>query len=135
MTDQPTTHADLGPLGAGSDAARRIADAVRLHLIADPAYNEGRWVAFRLEDGECRPETFASKSEAIERVGMFSSLYGFVKILPMGISYQEAESFLRTSRLIAKNPRVKWLGTDADAPDNRNDLILSPFTRPIGKAR
>ena len=42
---------DPGPLGAYSDAARRISDAMTLHLLADKDGNRGKWLAFRLSDG------------------------------------------------------------------------------------
>lgn len=126
MTNVPNSYADPGPLGAYSDAARRIADAVTLHLTADPLNSPGKWVAFRLADGECRPDKFDSKRDAIRHCGGFSSLYGFVQILPMGMPYREAESFLRTSRAIADNPNLRWRQTDADAPAEH--LEVNPTT-------
>lgn len=42
---------DPGPLGAYSDAARRVSDAITLHLLADGDGNHGKWCAFRLSDG------------------------------------------------------------------------------------
>jgi hypothetical protein len=42
---------DPGPLGAFSDAARRISDTITMHLLADGDGNFKKWCAFRLFDG------------------------------------------------------------------------------------
>jgi hypothetical protein len=42
---------DPGPLGAYSDAARRISDTITMHLLADGDGNHLKWCAFRLSDG------------------------------------------------------------------------------------
>lgn len=52
MTDESAMAGDPGALGLYSDAARRISDAVTLHLLADPDGNHLKWCAFRLSDGE-----------------------------------------------------------------------------------
>jgi hypothetical protein len=51
MSTDSAMAGDPGPLGAYSDAARRISDAMTLHLLADGDGNFGKWLAFRLSDG------------------------------------------------------------------------------------
>lgn len=50
MTDSNLA-GDPGPLGAYSDAARRISDTITLHLLADGDGNHLKWLAFKLSDG------------------------------------------------------------------------------------
>lgn len=50
MTDSNLA-GDPGPLGAYSDAARRVSEAITLHMLADGDGNFGKWCAFRLSDG------------------------------------------------------------------------------------
>lgn len=124
---RPNSYADPGPLGAYSDAARRIADAVTLHLTADPEGAAGRWLAFRLEDGTPDPTLYDARSDLIRAKGLFARYWGALKILPMGMSYQEAESYLKTSRAIADNPNLRWKATDADSPIAMTDQLLMPL--------
>ncbi len=123
------SHADAerGPLGTYSDAARRISDAVTLHLTVDPAGNSMKWIAFRLSDGECRPEVFGRKADAMRAVGMFASLYGFAQLLPSGMTPRQAASYLKTCRQVADDPRLRWRQTDADAPADQVEQILTPL--------
>lgn len=126
---RPNSHGEPGPLGAYSDAARRISDAVQLHLLADPAGNEGRWLAFQLADGVPDPTLYDSRSDVIRVKGVFAKNWGALKILPMGISYAAAESYLKTSRAIADNPNLRWKATDADSPVSATDQLLMPLNR------
>lgn len=125
----PNSYADPGPLGAYSDAARRIVEAVNLHLIADPSGAEKKWLAFSLDDGRCDPSIYDTKAAAILSKGIFAKRWGFLQILPMGMTAQEAESFLRTSRMIADNPNLRWRQTDADAPSEHIETMLMPLNR------
>lgn len=121
--------AEPGPLGAYSDEARRIADEYQLHLIADAAGNEGRWMAFRLDDGTCDRTLYGSRSEAIRAKGLFAKHWGIIKILPMGISYAAAASYLETCRRVAANPNLRWKATDAESPVADGDMLLMPMNR------
>jgi len=125
----PKSYAEPGPLGFFSDAARRIADAVSLHLVADPEGTAGRWLAFRLDDGTADPTLYDSRSDLIRAKGLFAKHWGALKILPMGLPYQEAESYLRTSREIADNPNLRWKATDADSPIAATDQLLMPMNK------
>lgn len=51
MNAESAMAGDPGPLGAYSDAARRVSDAITLHLLADGDGNFGKWLAFALSDG------------------------------------------------------------------------------------
>lgn len=127
--DVPNSYAQPGPLGFYSDAARRISDAVQLHLLADAEGNSGRWLAFRLDDGTPDPTLYDSRSDLIRSKGLFAKHWGALKILPMGIPYREAESYLKTSREIADNPNLAWKATDADSPISTTDQMLMPMNR------
>lgn len=129
MTELPNSHAEPGPLGAFDDAARRIADAFRLHMMADPAGNEGRWMAFRLDDGTCDQTLYDSRSDAIRAKGLFAKHWGVIKLIPTGISYAAAASYLKTCRQVADNPNLRWKATDADSPISLADQLLMPLNR------
>ena len=129
MTSLPNTKADPGPLGAFSDEARRIADTYNLHITADPAGSEGRWMAFRLSNGECDQTLYDSRSDAIRAKGLFAKHWGLIKIIPTGINYVAAASFLRTCRAVADNPQLRWKATDADSPISAADQLLMPMNR------
>lgn len=123
------TAADLGPLGVGSDAARRIADAVSLHLTVDADGNVGRWLAFRLSDGNPDPTLYDSKPAAMRAKSLFGDLYGYLPILPTGCSVAEAESYLRTCRMVADNPRVRWRNHDDSAPESATSSLILPLRK------
>lgn len=129
MTDLPKSYAEPGPLGFYSDAARRIADNYTLHLTADPNGAEGKWLAFALEDGRCDPTLFDSKADAIRSKGIFARRWAYALILPTGMSYQQAESYLKTARMVADNPNLRWRQTDPDAPSEHVETILMPMNR------
>ena len=135
MTDQPNSFTDPGPLGAYSDAARRIADSYALHLVAAPLEAEGKWMSFALEDGRCDPTLYDNKADAILAKGIFAKRWGYVQVLPMGMNYQAAESFLRTARMVADNPNLRWRQTDASAPSEHIETNLMPLNREGLKGR
>lgn len=119
----------MGPLGAGSDAARRISENYALHLLADADGAVNRWMAFRLENGECDPTLYDSKQDAMRVKGAFARYWGFTVILPTGMDARQAESYLRMCRMVADNPRLRWMNTDADAPADQSSSLILPFRR------
>lgn len=125
----PNSYADPGPLGAYSEAARRICDAVQLHLTADPLGAEKKWLAFSLEDGRPDQTLYDFKADAIRSKGIFAKRWGYLQILPMGMTPQEAESFLRSCRMIAANPNVRWRQTDPEAPSEHIETMLMPLNK------
>lgn len=123
------SHADVDrdALGLYPDAARRLSDTVTLHLTVDPLGAPGRWLAFRLADGECRPTTYESKRAAMRDVGMFAAVYAYAQIHPMGMSPRHAASYIKTCRAVAENPRLRWRQLDYEAPAEDVELTLMPF--------
>lgn len=93
----PAQYVAPGPLGLYSDAARRIADAVALHLQADYDGTVGRWVAFALADGASDGTTYEWKADAM-RHQLYPELCCYLKILPDGMSPRGAELFLKFNR-------------------------------------
>lgn len=65
MTDSNLA-GDAGPLGVYSDAARRVSDAITLHLLADGDGNFGKWLAFRLSDGTSDGVVYDTPVEAAD---------------------------------------------------------------------
>lgn len=128
MTENRTA-ADLGPLGIGSDAARRIHDAYTLHLTVDAEGNEGRWMAFALEDGQADNTLYDSKNDAMRSKGVFAKNYGYMPILLTGCSVREAESYLRMCRMVARDPRLEWRNSDYTAPEAETSRLILPFHR------
>jgi len=119
----PTT-ADAGPLGFYEDAVRRIVDAVTEHLTHDPLGSPHRWMAFRLETGECDKTLYDSRSDVIRIKGMFAKRWGALQILPMGMRLAEAAAYLKFSRQVADNPNLRWKLTEADIPAEIADQAL-----------
>jgi hypothetical protein len=58
---------DPGPLGAYSDAARRVSDAMTMHLTVDAAHAVNKWMAFRLSDGGTDNVLYDDPFEAADR--------------------------------------------------------------------
>lgn len=128
MTENATA-ADLGPLGLGSDAARRIHDAYTLHLTVDAEGNEGRWLAFALTDGTADHTLYASKNDAMRAKGVFAKNYGYMPLMLTGCSVREAESYLRMCRMVAADPRLQWRNADYSAPESETSRLILPFNR------
>lgn len=74
------------------DAAKRIVEAVTLHLLADTD-NAGRWIAFSLADGTPDPTSYPSKADAV-RCQLDPRFYGYLQINWTGITQREALSLL-----------------------------------------
>ena len=88
------------PDGSHSDAAKRAADMVNLHLFANPGGGAvRRWVAVALADGRSDQVLYDSKRDAVRHQHHNEQLYAFICISPGGMSVCEAESFLRWNRL------------------------------------
>jgi len=116
MSNWNRSSADPGPLGVFDDATRRIVDAVTEHLTHDPLGAPHRWLAFRLSDGVCDKTLYDSRSDVIRVKGMFAKHWGALQILPMGMRLQEAAAYLKVSRQVADNPRLRWKLTADDIP-------------------
>jgi hypothetical protein len=80
-----------------SDAARRLADAVNLHVTVDREGNTGRWLAARLSDGVADATLYDTREEAV-RYQLHEQLCVYVCIPPTGMPYNEAETLLNFTR-------------------------------------
>jgi hypothetical protein len=86
--------------GDHSDAAKRIADAYRLHRLADPYGNIGYWMACRLDDGSTDFVLYESKPIAIRHQHHNENYYTFIQIVPSSMTECEAEVMLKTARMV-----------------------------------
>jgi hypothetical protein len=86
-------------------------------------------MAFRLDDGTCDQTLYDSRSDLIRAKGLFAKHWGAIKLIPTGINYQAAESYLKTCRQVADNPNLRWKATDADSPISATDQLLMPMNR------
>lgn len=84
-------------------------------------------MAFRLDDGTCDPTLYDSRSDAIRAKGLFAKHWGVIKLIPTGINYAAAASYLKTCRAVADNPNLRWKATDADSPISATDQLLMPM--------
>lgn len=82
-----------------SDAARRMADAVSLHIVADPA-NAMKWIAVRLADGTADPVVYDTRCDAVSHHWWDEKYWAFVQLHPGGMQYREAEVFLAYHRAL-----------------------------------
>lgn len=82
-----------------SDAARRMSDAVNLHVQALGVQASGRWVAIRLSDGGSDGVLYDYRRDAILHQ-LHEKLCCYVRIPPFGqmMSTREAESYLTLHR-------------------------------------
>ncbi len=81
-----------------TDAAKRAADQVHLHLAAIGLDAVRKWVAIRLSDGGSDGTLYDRKQEAV-RHQLDEFLCCYVCIPPNGMTICQAESFLRTNRM------------------------------------
>jgi len=81
------------PSSPYSDAARRLADAVTLLAIADPA-NLMKFTAVRLADGQCDNVVYDARSDAAFAHWFEEKYWCFPQIHPGGMLPKEAEVFL-----------------------------------------
>ena len=102
MESKSRLASDPGPLGVYSDAARRLSDAVSLHMTVSKTDAVGRWVASRLSDGWTDGSLYDTKRDAMRHTTV-PELYCFVKIPFEGMNYQEAEIFLNYNRQLYDN--------------------------------
>jgi hypothetical protein len=82
---------------AYSDAARRCADIVNLHVMAEGA---GRWCAIRLSDGGSDGAIYDSREQAISHQ-LRPEYCTYVLIPPDGMDPKEAEALLGYWRALA----------------------------------
>jgi hypothetical protein len=81
-----------------SDAAKRLSDTYRLHRLADPIGNTGRWFACALADGSSDHVLYDTRRDAVTHQRHNETYYCFVQIVPHDMNHCQAESFLGTHR-------------------------------------
>ncbi len=77
-----------------TDAARRMADAVNIHMHAVGFAASGKWVACKLADGSSDGVLYDTKLQAITHQKMDEKYYAYVMIPPTGMSVAQAERYL-----------------------------------------
>lgn len=88
-----------GPLGTYSDAARRISDAVTLHLLADGDGNFGKWLAFRLTDGTSDGVVYDTPVDAADHQLHYKQC-AYIQIHRGGLSAKGAQVMLTYYRTV-----------------------------------
>lgn len=88
---------DSGPLGIYSDAARRLSDAVSLHLTVSGFAAAGKYIAARLSDGATDGVLYDTKADAV-RHQLHETQCAYVCVPPDGMGYREAEIYLAFNR-------------------------------------
>lgn len=105
-----------------SDAARRVSDAINLHVAALPVetlISPGRWVAVRLADGHHNGQAYDSRYGAVLDHHNLAMPYAFPRVPIDGCTPRMAESLLKMWRLAYDN------GLRLDPVELRGgDLIL-----------
>ncbi len=96
---------DPGALGIYSDAARRISDAVNLHLVADPDGNHKKWIACRLSDGESDGVLYDDPVAAADHQLHYKQC-AYIQIHRGGISPKAASVMLTYYRTCFDNDRL-----------------------------
>ena len=81
-----------------SDAAKRLADAINLHIHAQGDAAFFRIIAFRLDDGRSDGALYDSRDDAIRHTRAKPGIWAFAQIQPNGSNPQEAESALKWAR-------------------------------------
>jgi hypothetical protein len=88
------------PLGGHTDAAKRVSDTARLHVLAHGQAAIGRWFACRLEDGSSDNTLYDSKRDAVRHQHHNEQYYAFLAISPGDITVCMAEEFMAQARLL-----------------------------------
>jgi hypothetical protein len=82
------------------DAAKRLSDAVTLHMLATNNSAAGSWIAARLSDGGTNGDVYETREQAIRHNPDY---HCYLLIPPDGMGIQAASIFLRFNRVLFKN--------------------------------
>ena len=108
LTDQGTTEAF-----GFSDDAKRLADAINLHIHAQGSDAFFKIIAFRLEDGSSDGNLYDDRDDAIRHTKAKPGIWAFAQIHPTGSTPREASSALRWARFTYHD-----LGARIDSADD-----------------
>lgn len=95
----PAQFVSPGPLGRYSDAAHRMSDQAREFLTRNGIEGIGKWLAFRLDTGECKAGPADHKYELVRHLTRHSDekLYAYW-CAAADLSPRSAEAFLKFNR-------------------------------------
>lgn len=85
------------PLQRYSDAARRMSDAISLELSIDPDHAYGKYMAFKLRNGETDRVLYDTRTDAVRHQRSMDPMC-YVQIHPGGMLPQHCERFLAAHR-------------------------------------
>lgn len=88
------------PTQADLDAAKRLSDAVALHLVADFDQAIRSIVVVKLEDGSTDGVLYASWDDACAKGVPDPRWYAPLRITPDGINERDARLWMRTMRML-----------------------------------
>ncbi len=120
MARRPNSNNLLGNLTENSDAAKRISDTVKLHLVAatDIMDAVGKWCVFALRDGTSDGVMYDTKEDAVRIKKSHAKDFCYLQIAPDGISQKDAWHFLKVNR----HPRINT----TDPAHRINPMIYEP---------
>ena len=81
-----------------SDAAKRLADAINLHIHAQGDAAFFKVIAFRLDDGRSDGALYDHRDDAIRHTRSKPGVWAYAQIQPNGSNPQEAEAALKWAR-------------------------------------
>jgi hypothetical protein len=81
-----------------TDAAKRVSDTFRLHRLADPIGNTGRWFAASLADGSSDGTLYDTRRDAVTHQHHNEQNYTFIQIIPADMNPCQAESHMGAIR-------------------------------------
>lgn len=128
MSDQATITAPVY-----SDAAKRLANAINLHIHAQGDQAFYRIIAFRLDDGSSDGALYDNRDDAIRHTRSKPGVWAYAQVDPTGSNPREAEAALRWARFTYFD-----LGARIDSgsdPEPIRPNQLADFRRLVGSAR
>lgn len=115
------------------DAARRLAERHN-ELLANLSREEiiaGRWIAPRLSDGECGPDVYDSRRDALRHVPD-ERHHGYVRVNLTHMPVREAVMFLGWARAVYANPAYRMPDPDREPiMPTRQESVLSAGGRSL----
>jgi hypothetical protein len=116
---------DTLPSQADIDAARRLHDAVNLHLVADFERAIRSIIVVNLQDGSTDNTLYDSWDDALRKGCPDDRWHAPLRITPDGINERDARLWMRTNRMLP------GIGVMPASPEH----IVSPRIHPPGGRR
>ena len=86
------------PAAVYSDEAKRLANAINLHIHAQGSEAFGRIIAFRLDDGSSDGALYDNRDDAIRHTKSKPGVWAYAQVDPTGSNPREAESAIKWAR-------------------------------------